>query len=153
VNIFIDTDGGGGPASYRHVRLLVVNTHDGTGTAAAVAELNVLDEDGDAYSRAGWTATADGFFGAGFEASQAIDGNTSTYWHAAGGSPHPHNIDLDMTVSQPVGGFTYLPRQDHPNGRIDDWEFYGSNDGSSWTLLASGSFPSGSTAEETVYPL
>jgi hypothetical protein len=144
---------GGGGGSYRYVRFRDVLQFGGDPDVASVAEFNVLDGAGSAYSRAGWTATATSEFGGGgFEASLAIDGNTGTIWHSIGGGGLPQHLQIDMGVSQFVGGFKYLPRQDSPNGRYNGWEFYGSNDGSSWTLLGSGNFASGS-AEITVYPL
>ena len=50
-------------------------------------------------------------------ATNAIDGSTSTFWHTqwyniTPNPPCPHEIQLDMTASHSVSGFTYLPRQD-----------------------------------------
>jgi hypothetical protein len=147
---------GGGGGTYRYVRFRDVLYFGGDPDVASVAEFNVLDGAGSAYSRAGWTATATSEFGSGgagtYAPDKAIDGNTGTIWHSQSGAGLPQHLQIDMGVSQFVGGFKYLPRQDSPNGRYNGWEFYGSNDGSSWTLLGSGNFASGS-AEITVYPL
>jgi hypothetical protein len=146
--------GGGGGGSYRHVRFRSLSSFPGDPTdVASVAEFNVLDAGGSAYSRAGWTATATSEFGGGgFEASRAIDGNTGTIWHSIGGGGLPQHLQIDMGTSQAVGGIRQLPRQDSPNGRYNAWELYGSNDASSWTLIGSGNFASGAS-EQTVYPL
>jgi hypothetical protein len=38
-----------------------------------------------------------------------------------------------MKTQRKIAGFTYLPRQDMPNGRIADYEFYVSVDGVNWS--------------------
>jgi hypothetical protein len=57
---------------------------------------------------------------------------------------------VDFGSPQPVGGFTYLPRQNNINGRIKDWRFFWSDDGTNWgSPVASGTFTN-STALQTV---
>ena len=44
--------------------------------------------------------------------------------------------------TRPVTGLTYLPRADQANGRIADYEVYGSRDGKNWgSPLAQGTWP------------
>ena len=66
-------------------------------------------------------------------ATNAIDGNTSTFWHTAWNSDLalPHFITVDMGRSHRIAGFTYLPRQDdNPNGTVENYRFETSADGS-----------------------
>jgi beta-galactosidase len=57
---------------------------------------------------------------------------------------------IDMMTAHPIVGFTYLPRQDGPNGHVKDWEFYESDDGLAWgQAVKTGTFPDG-TALQTV---
>jgi alpha-L-fucosidase len=77
-------------------------------------------------------------------AANAIDGNTSTFWHTAWNNDLalPHYITVDMGKSHWIAGFSYLPRQDgNPNGTVENYRFETSTDGSNWTTnVASGTF-------------
>ena len=63
----------------------------------------------------------------------AVDGKPDTIWHTQwrDATPgHPHEIVIELEWLAPIKGFTYLPRQDPiANGRIKDFEFYVSRDG------------------------
>ena len=80
--------------------------------------------------------------------TNATDGNPSTFWHTEWYPPEnshpglPHHIDVDMGANFSVAGFRHLPRQDGvENGRIAQYEFYVSTDGSSWGMpVATGTF-------------
>lgn len=76
-------------------------------------------------------------------ATNTIDGDNATFWHTewSPGTPgFPHEIIYQSNSSEEFVAFSYLPRQDgSSNGRVANFEIYGSNDGkSSWTLLKSG---------------
>src|SRR5665213_1103584 len=77
-------------------------------------------------------------------ATNAIDGNTSTFWHTAWNSDLalPHFLTVDMGASHRIAGFTYLPRQDGTaNGTVENYRFETSADGTGWTTnIASGTF-------------
>ncbi|HET8601590.1 MAG TPA: beta-N-acetylglucosaminidase domain-containing protein [Segeticoccus sp.] len=77
-------------------------------------------------------------------ATNAIDGDTSTYWHTAwstGNPPPPHHITLDLGRSMDVCALRYLPRQDNVNGRVARYAVYLSDDGQTWGQpVATGSF-------------
>ncbi|MEN7550621.1 discoidin domain-containing protein [Rapidithrix thailandica] len=86
-------------------------------------------------------------------AINAFDDAPSTIWHTEwyNSDPvHPHEIQVDMGAVSPIGGFTYLPRQDgSSNGTIAGYEFYTKvNSGDSWQLAASGTWSYASTGEE-----
>jgi hypothetical protein len=75
-------------------------------------------------------------------AAMSFDGNPATMWHtqwctAAPGPPH--EIQINLGTVHNLTGFAYLPRQDSSdNGKIKQYEFYVSNDGTNWSLISSG---------------
>ena len=75
-------------------------------------------------------------------ALNAIDGDANTVWSSQwnGGNPgFPHEIQIDLGSVFNITGFSYIPRQSSSNGRISNYEFYISNDGSNWDeAVASG---------------
>jgi alpha-L-fucosidase len=77
-------------------------------------------------------------------AANAIDGNSSTFWHTRWNDDLtlPHYITVDMGTSRRIAGFTYLPRQDgNPNGTVETYRFETSLDGVNWTtIVVSGTF-------------
>lgn len=87
-------------------------------------------------SRTGWVATADSAQ-AGNEASKAIDGNTSSFWHTQYSpttAAFPHYIQVDMLKSYVVNGIAYQPRQDGSrNGDIGQHNITVSTDGTTWS--------------------
>lgn len=104
---------------------------------AAVAELELLDEAGQAINHDGWTvAFVDSESGADEDGSaeNAFDGQTTSFWHTAtqgaagesSGAGQPHRIILDLGQSKPVSGFRYVPRQGDATttGRIKEYRFY-----------------------------
>ena len=91
-------------------------------------------------------------------AVNAFDGNTSTKWHTkwfGGSDPIPHEIQINLGAMYNVSGFRYLPRQDGGvNGRIKDWEFYVSTDGTNWgSAVATGTFVNDATEKEVFFTL
>lgn len=64
-------------------------------------------------SRTGWTVTVDSFEATN-PPTNAIDGNSSTFWHTEYTPilvPLPHNITIDMKTDHFVNSISYLPRQ------------------------------------------
>ena len=54
---------------------------------------------------------------------------------------YPHWVDLDCGEVKTIKGFTYLPRQDSPNGHVKEYKYQISNDGKNWSEpVASGQF-------------
>jgi beta-galactosidase len=79
------------------------------------------------------------------EARHAIDNDPETFWHtswSAAQPAHPHEIQIDLGETFELVGFTQLPRQGNPNGRIRTYEFYVSEDGQQWEpVVKEGRFP------------
>ncbi|KAI1266019.1 copper radical oxidase [Xylariaceae sp. FL1019] len=84
----------------------------------------------------GWTATADSFQ-AGNEPANAIDGNSSTFWHTQYNPSDvalPHYLQIDMKKSYVINGLSYTPRQDgNSHGNIGLHAVTVSNDGETWS--------------------
>lgn len=68
-------------------------------------------------------------------AKNLVDGDPNTIWHTMYSvtvAKHPHWVDFDMGDVKNIKGFTYLPRQDGPNGNIKDYTIQVSMDGKNW---------------------
>jgi beta-galactosidase len=123
------------PVSGRYFCLESLSAHDGKAFAAC-AELSVLDPSGKPLGASDWTiayadseerAQEDG------SAENAIDGQTSNYWHTEWSKavpPHPHRLIINLGSTREVGGFRYTPRQGDANvgGRIKDYRIYVGDD-------------------------
>ena len=120
----------GAPVRGRQFCIESLSAHDGQ-PFAAIAELDLLDEAGRSLSREDWIivqadseerAHEDG------SASNAIDGQTASYWHTVrtGAQPgHPHRLAIDLGRDIVAGGFRYTPRQGQDvTGRIRDFRIY-----------------------------
>jgi len=67
--------------------------------------------------------------------ANAIDGNASTIWHTRWNADQrqPHTITVDMSKTNRIAGFTYLPRQDGLlNGVVEKYRFETSTDNVTW---------------------
>lgn len=89
-------------------------------------------------------------------AENAFDGDTSTIWHTKwyrGNSPLPHEIQIDLGATYNISGFRYLPRQDGgESGRICQYEFYVSSDGTNWgNPVVGGTFANNATEKEVLF--
>ena len=107
-------------------------------------------------SQAGWTlhyTDSEETLGGSNSAMNAFDGDPSSVWvteWSLSSPPPPHELQINLGAVYNVGGFRYLPRQDQPYGRISQYEFYVSVDGSTWGApVASGTFPN-SVSEQQV---
>lgn len=130
----------------RYVRITVTTEAQQQGFQwTSAAEINVYHEvTYDYVDRTGWTASADSeeLISENSPASNAIDGDRNTLWHTKynGGvvAPLPHWFQIDAGKQITVEGFSYLPRGSPGNGRIGTFNIQVSNDGSTWTQVASG---------------
>ena len=90
------------------------------------------------------------------EAWRAIDGNSQTFWHSrwtpepAG---HPQELVIELDGEVEMKGFSYLPRQDgSANGRVADYAFYVSDDGTDWgDPLAAGKFENNNSRQIVMF--
>ena len=79
-----------------------------------------------------------------YEPAKAGDGDPATCWitEFVGASPaHPHELTLDLGSIRGVEGLLYVPRQDHENGRVRDYEIELSDDGRRWSRVSRGAWP------------
>jgi beta-galactosidase len=100
---------------------------------ATIAEIHILDADGNKLDRNGWKviyADSEELVGESGGADNIIDDQPVTFWHTQweGGStpPHPHQVVIDLGKEQEISAILYLPRADSKNGRIKDYRIYGS---------------------------
>jgi len=95
----------------------------------------------DTLSASKWTATASDQ-SASHPASQASDGNNSTFWNSNPRVHLPHSITIDMHAVIYVSGLIYLPRQDASyNGDIGQYSVSVSMNGKHWSApVASGTW-------------
>ena len=94
-------------------------------------------EDGTSqYSQADWATPP----------SYALDGEIKTIWHTKwdGTTQSQVWIQVDLGASKPVSRYTYTPRDnaDNRSGTITGYKIEVSNDGTSWSEAASGSWSS-----------
>jgi beta-galactosidase len=118
------------PANGRQFCIETLNAHDGK-PFAAIAELDLLDPAGNSISHANWKiayADSEELAGEDGSASNAIDGQTSNYWHTAWKTAqpnHPHQLVIDLGKDAAIGGFRYTPRAGAGvDGRIKDYRIY-----------------------------
>ncbi|NNK79909.1 MAG: hypothetical protein HKO93_00300, partial [Flavobacteriales bacterium] len=78
----------------------------------------------------------------GQEAELAIDGDADSYWLSNSSGILPQQITIDLGILENgILGFSYLPRQDDPSSRIQDYQIYASNDGVTWGVpIANGAW-------------
>lgn len=114
----------------RYFCLESLNSHGGDNDAA-IAELELLGEDGKPISRQHWKvvyADSEETNDANNIASNVFDLQESTFWHTDYSTVHPghpHQIVIDLGEDKIVSGFSYLPRleSDKP-GMIKDYKVY-----------------------------
>jgi beta-galactosidase len=67
-------------------------------------------------------------------------------------SKHPHWVDLDAGEEKEIRGFTYLPRQDSPNGAVKDFTIHISMDAKEWgEPVHKGQFGRGSDEKRVMF--
>jgi len=89
------------------------------------------------------------------EATNAIDGQTQTFWHSQWSpaeKPYPHHLTLDLGEELAVVGIAYQGRSDgNDNGWIKKYQVFVSADGKRWGAPAlEGEFPTPQDREQRV---
>ncbi|MDE6650300.1 MAG: beta-galactosidase [Muribaculaceae bacterium] len=115
------------PAEGRWVCLEAVNSIDGE-EVASIAELYLLDEDGNRISRESWTvfyADSEETKRSNHAADKIFDLQESTYWSTKKGDPFPHSVVIDLGSDKKISGIQYLPRMESEvPGAIKDFNVY-----------------------------
>lgn len=98
---------------------------------AAIAELELLGQDGKPVSRQHWKvvyADSEELDAANNVATNTFDLQESTFWHtnySSTNSKHPHQIVIDLGEDKKISGFSYLPRaESNKTGMIKDFRVY-----------------------------
>lgn len=100
-------------ATGRHLCIELLDSHDGK-DQAAIAELHLLDADGNRLPRENWKAR--------YADSENTDGNhtldkafdlqESTYWSTTAGLPYPHLLVIDLGATTAATALQLLPRME-----------------------------------------
>ncbi|RNC65976.1 beta-galactosidase [Proteiniphilum sp. X52] len=114
----------------RYFCLESLNSHGGD-NYAAIAELELLGEEGKPVSRQHWKvvyADSEETNNANNIASNVFDLQESTFWHTDYSTlnpTHPHHIVIDLGEDKVISGFSYLPRPESGKpGMIKDYRVY-----------------------------
>ncbi|HLI36311.1 MAG TPA: NPCBM/NEW2 domain-containing protein [Streptosporangiaceae bacterium] len=102
----------------------------------------------------GLTATATSFH-PGYPPQYAVDGKLTTFWHSEWQppAPLPQSITIDLGSPHEVTGLIYSARQDGgTSGIITGYTVSVSTDGTSFTQVARGSWPSGTSTRSAAFP-
>lgn len=98
---------------------------------AAIAELELLGEDGKPVSRQHWKivyADSEELDVANNTATNVFDLQESTFWHTnySNSKPnYPHHLIIDLGENKKITGFSYLPRAEaNSTGMIKDYKVY-----------------------------
>ena len=87
-----------------------------------------------------------------FVASNAVDGNTGTYWHSDNsGFSHWWKYDLGAGVTKIASKIRIYPREYDGVSAIKDFTIQGSNNDSSWTTLHTGQHTNAIAWEDFVF--
>ncbi len=84
------------------------------------------------------TPTASSQYSSTYSPAKLIDGLNTTYWHSSG-SPTPHYCQFQLTSAAYVSMIALTSSSADLNYRLQQFNFYGSNNGTDWDLLLSAS--------------
>jgi alpha-L-fucosidase 2 len=124
--------------TYSYWRLSAINS---TYNVLSIAEIKFYDSGGSQIATTGGTASADDVtFGA---ASNAFDGNASTFWATSSQATpaSPHWIQYQFPSAVTPATYSIAIRNDILFQCPDSWSLQGSNDGSTWTTIGNYSAP------------
>ena len=111
----------------RYFCLMALNAQDGK-DIASIAELYVLDENGERLSREPWTvlyADSEDVSRVNCSVDKVFDLQESTYWRTERGKEYPHYFIIDLGAERTISGAQYLPRMESQvPGGIKDYKIY-----------------------------
>ena len=118
------------PTDTRFFCIEALNSH-GNDNYAAMAELELLGEDGKPISRQHWKviyADSEELDEANNVATNVFDLQESTFWHtnySSSNPNYPHQLVIDLGEDKKITGFAYLPRaESNKPGMIKDYNIY-----------------------------
>ena len=115
------------PVSGRYICLEALSSQDGK-DLACIAEMYVLDKDGERLSREPWIvkyADSEDVAHVNRSADKLFDLQESTYWSTTPGTAYPHSVIIDLGATHTVSGIQYLPRMESEvPGGIKDFKVY-----------------------------
>jgi len=116
------------PVTGRYICLEALSPIEDGRTSAAIAEMYVLDENGNRLSREPWTvvyADSEDMAKGNRSADKIFDLQESTFWKTVSGTPYPHAVVIDLGGEHTVSGIQYLPRMESEvPGAIKDFKVY-----------------------------
>jgi galactose oxidase len=146
------------PKPARYVRLTATTEAQGANNQwTSAAEINVFRV-ASYLDRTAWSVSADSQETAAESdtVAKAVDGNSMTFWHTQYSgtvAPLPHRFQIDQGSVKAVGGFSYLPRpaSTGSNGRIGQYNIQVSNDSSTWSQIAAGTWADDATEKVVAF--
>jgi beta-galactosidase len=119
--------------SGRYLALEAMNNFVGD-QFTALAELELLDENGKQLSRNFWKviyADSEELKGEDGKSENVFDLQYTSIWHTQwkdNATKHPHQIVIDLGSKTTITGIRMLPRQDMETGRVKDFKVYLANE-------------------------
>lgn len=115
------------PARGRYLAIECRSVRDADGTAA-IAEIRVIDADGQQADRSSWStryADSEDADNGNHTGDKAFDLQESTWWKTAPGAPLPHLLVIDMGAEQTVSAVECLPATSQDaGGQIKDYRIF-----------------------------
>lgn len=116
------------PARGQYVAIEALSGNNPGDDRACIAELYLLDGNGERLSREPWTVTyadSENVTGSNRSADKIFDLQESTYWSTVKGTPFPHAVVIDLGKPHTVTAVQYLPRMESgAPGSIRDFKVY-----------------------------
>ena len=114
-------------ATGRYFCLNATSNYDGT-NIAAIAELDILGEDGKPLPREHWKvvyADSEETRSGNRTADKVYDLQESTFWQTVDNTAYPHQLVIDLGKTYRITGFRLLPRAEKgAPGQVKDYTIY-----------------------------
>ncbi|MDP4133971.1 MAG: discoidin domain-containing protein, partial [Bacillota bacterium] len=148
-------------ASQGYVRLVAVYNWQSLSSAPKAYNSSTYPtgyHDDEITATTSWGITSDSVIGS--SAIGAINGNTAnlaqSYYYVIGGTTQfkdlpPFYIDIDTKAETQASGLRYYPRPSNATGVYTGVTYYGSDDYSAWTAIASDTYAGDLTVKETSF--